>query len=112
MPDLLCPQGFKIISATIILHIQLFDQHLDFTIGPLGASWAGCWILFWHGYWIQLCTQLCTQLYRTCWTWLGCKEGRVQNSGTTFSVEKEGDEFIIRGSSSGRNNGWRLIISC
>jgi hypothetical protein len=71
------------------LHIQLFDQHLDFKIDALGATWAGYWVLFWNGYWIHLCTQL---LYRTCRT--------VENDGTYFSVEKEGDEFIICGSCS------------
>jgi hypothetical protein len=96
-------QGFKIISATIILHIQLFDQYLDFKIDSLGATWAGCWVLFWHGYWIQLCTQL----YRTCRTG---REGRVQNSGTPFSVEKEGDEFIIRGSCSPHAPRWKEAV--
>lgn len=88
-------QGFKIISATTILHIHLFDQYLDFKIDSLGATWAGCWVLFRYGYLIHLCTQL----YRTCWTWLGRKEETVENDGT-FSVEKEGDAFIIRGSCS------------
>jgi hypothetical protein len=100
-------QGFKIISATTILHIQFFDKYLDFKIDALGATWAGCWVLFWRGYWIHLCTQLCTQLYRTCRTWLGLKEGTVENDGTAFRVEKEGDEFIIRGSCSPDTSRWK-----
>jgi hypothetical protein len=96
-------QGFKIISATIILHIQLFDQLLDFEIDSLGATWAGCWVLFRHGYWIRPCTQLCTQLYRTFRTWLRRKNETVENDGTPFRVEKKGDEFIIRGNCSPHN---------
>jgi hypothetical protein len=88
------------------LHIQLFDQHLDFKIDALGATWAGCWVLFWHGYWIHLCTQL---LYRTCRTWLR-REETVENDETYFSVEKEGDEFIIRGSCSPHDSRFKEAV--
>ncbi|PMD55327.1 uncharacterized protein K444DRAFT_667154 [Hyaloscypha bicolor E] len=103
-------QGFKIISATIILHIQLFDQLLDFKIDSLGATWAGCWVLFRHGYWIHLCTQLCTQLYRTFRTWLRRKNETVENDGTPFRVERKGDEFIIRGNCSPHDSRFKEAV--
>jgi hypothetical protein len=74
------------------LHIQVFYQYFHIEIDSLGASWAGCWFLFRHWYWIHLCTQM----YRSCWTWLGPKNTE-ENGEKSFRVEKEGDEYVIRG---------------